>query len=93
VNQTPRVTLRTAKSFRSSLVLRAGASDDRAVRQVRFYVDGRRVATDRTHPFRFTYRPGRRVRVGTHTVWAVAVEAGGATRRSRPLSVRYLGRR
>jgi hypothetical protein len=93
VSQTPRVTLRTAKAFRSSLVLRAGASDDRGVRQVRFYLDGRRVATDRRRPFRVTYRPTRRLRAGTHTVWAVAVDADGASRRSSRTTVRYLGPR
>jgi Bacterial Ig domain len=93
VNETPHVTLRAAKAFRSTLVLRAGASDDRAVRQVRFYLDGRRVATDRKRPFRFTYRPNRRLRAGKHTVWAVAVDTSGATKRSRRMTVRYLGRR
>jgi hypothetical protein len=88
----PRVTLRTAKQFRSSLVLRASASQ-RGVRQVRFYVDGRRVATDRRAPFAFTYRPGRALRAGAHTVWAVAVDAHGATRRTSATTVRYLGRR
>ena len=89
VNHAPRVTLSTPKRFRSSLVLAARASDDRGVRQVRFYLDGRRVATDVTHPFRYTYRPGRRLRAGTHTVWAVAVDTDGATRRSSRMTVRY----
>jgi hypothetical protein len=92
-SQTPRVTLHAAKGFRSSLVMRAGVSDDREVRQVRFYLDGRRVATDRKHPFRFTYRPGRRLKTGKHTVWAVAVDTNGATKRSGRMTVRYLGRR
>ena len=93
VNQTPRVTLRTAKVFRSRLVLQASASDDRGVRQVRFYLDGRRVATDRTRPFRFAYRPNRRLHLGKHTVWAVAVDTDGATKRSSRMTVRYPGRR
>jgi hypothetical protein len=90
---TPHVTLRTAKAFRSSLVLRASGSDDRRLRQVRFYVDGHRVATDRKRPFRFTYRPSGRLRAGRHTVWAVAVDRTGATKRSSRVTVRYLGRR
>jgi hypothetical protein len=89
-NKTPHVTLRTPKAFRSTLVLRASASDDRAVRQVRFYLDGRRVATDRKRPFRFAYRPNRRLRAGKHTVWAVAVDSNGATKRSSRMTVRYL---
>jgi hypothetical protein len=93
VIQAPRVTLRTPKLFRSSLVLRAGALAARGVRQVRFYLDGRRVATDRQAPFRFTYRPSRRLRAGRHTVWAVAVDRAGATKRSSRVTVRYLGRR
>jgi hypothetical protein len=93
LNHAPRVTLRTAKRFRSSLVLRASVSDDRGVRQVRFYLDGRRVATDRKHPFDFTYRPGRRLGAGKHRVWAVAVDTNGATKRSGVMAVRYLGSR
>ena len=93
VTRAPQVTLRVAKAFRSGLVLRAGGSDDRGVREVRFYLDGRRVATDRKRPFRFTYRPDRRLRAGRHTVWAVAVGADGATTRSARTIVRYLGRR
>jgi hypothetical protein len=93
VDHAPRVTLRTPKRFRSSLVLQARASDDRGVREVRFYLDGRRVATDRKPPFRYTYRPGRRLRAGNHRVWTVAVDTSGATRRSRRMTVRYLGGR
>jgi hypothetical protein len=92
VADAPHVTLRTSKQFRSSLVLRARTAD-RNVRQVRFYVDGRRVATDRKAPFAFTYRPGRTLRPGTHKVWAVAVNGRGATRRTGATTVRYLGRR
>jgi hypothetical protein len=90
VDPTPRVTLRAATAFRSRLVLRASASDDRDVREVRFYLDGRRVATARTRPFRFTYHPSRRLAPGRHTLWAVAVNADGATRRSGRVTVRYL---
>jgi hypothetical protein len=93
VNHAPRITLRAAKRFRSSLLLRAKASDDRGVREVRFYLDGRRVATARKHRFRFTYRPGRRLRAGEHTVWAVALDTNGATKRSSRMTVRYLGSR
>lgn len=93
VNHAPRVALRTTKRFRSSLLLRANASDDRGVRQVRFYLDGRRVGTARKHPFRFTYRPGRRLRAGKHTVWAVALDTNGATKRSGRMTVRYVGSR
>lgn len=62
-----------------TIAVQARASDDKRVRQVRFFVDGRSVGTDRTAPYTRRWRTAG-ARRGTHTLRAVATDTSGKTR-------------
>ncbi|ADC64659.1 hypothetical protein Ferp_0485 [Ferroglobus placidus DSM 10642] len=57
------------------LTVTATASDDRGVREVRFYDNGRFIGSDLSAPYQITATLG----LGTHTIKAVAVDTAGQT--------------
>ena len=60
-----------------ALDIAATAKDDTGVASVEFGVDGARVATDTSAPYRTSWKLPRRWAAGAHTVSAVAVDRAG----------------
>ena len=69
-------------SRRTALVV--GASDDVGVANVRFFLDGQRIATDSTAPYSTVYN-FRKTAAGPHVISAIAQDAAGNN--SAPASV------
>jgi hypothetical protein len=64
--------------FTRTLTLAATAVDDQAIDRVEFWVDGKRVASDATAPYKVTDWPApSTMPYGTHTVVARAFDRGG----------------
>ena len=70
--------LRVATGTSTSLKATASDTGGSGMASVRFYVDGTLVATDTSSPYSSSWKVTR----GSHTVWAVAVDAAGNTRTS-----------
>jgi hypothetical protein len=64
-------------TFTRTLKIAATASDDDAVQRVELWVDGTRVATDRSAPYATTWTAPRALGYGVHTVTARAFDASG----------------
>jgi gametolysin peptidase M11 len=79
----PRIRLRRTRGRGGKVVLKAVARDDRRVRRVELWIDGRRRATRRGATLRHSWRPRR----GRHAVVARAVDTSG-NRASKRLRVK-----
>jgi hypothetical protein len=79
-NQPPTVTLTSPVAgslFGKTLSFAAAAGDDRGVARVEFWLDERKLRSDRAAPYAYAYPMARRAGVRTHTATARAYDVQG----------------